>query len=107
VLRRIPGLRPPLFGHSAGEADARFDVVRSYLRCYGPARFRDAAVFLDARVKDVKAHWPEDAVELEVSDSPNAGAALCVADHLDAPPPGGSGAPGRSVRLLGPYDSYL
>ncbi|MGH9035272.1 MAG: hypothetical protein ACRD0O_05865, partial [Acidimicrobiia bacterium] len=44
VLRRIPGLRPSRYEHLAGEADARFDVIRNHLRFYGPARRRRGRV---------------------------------------------------------------
>src|SRR5690606_4168602 len=41
VLRRIPKLKPPLLRRLGDAADPRFDVVRGYLRFYGPARIRD------------------------------------------------------------------
>jgi len=39
------------------KAEPRFDVVRNYLRFYGPARIRDAAVFIDAPPGDVERRW--------------------------------------------------
>lgn len=111
VLHRIPGLHPPLYGQLAGEADPRLDVIRNYLRFYGPARVRDTATFLDAPLKDVKAHWPEDAVEVVVGDDRPAGRReprFVLPDDVEAlTVGGGADAPGPVVRLLGPYDPYL
>ncbi len=110
VLRRIPGMRPPIYSRLAGEADARFDVVRSYLRFYGPARVKDVAVFLDAAAKDVKAHWPADAVEVVVSDATAVGRPekrFLLADDVDALTGAGADRTARTVRLVGPYDPYL
>jgi hypothetical protein len=110
VLRRVPGLRPPLYRQLAGAAEPRFDAVRNYLRFYGPARARDAAAFLDAPVKDVKAHWPEDAVEVGFEDEPSTGRRdprFVLADDLETLTGPGSDDPARAVRLVGPYDPYL
>ncbi|MGH9138385.1 MAG: DNA glycosylase AlkZ-like family protein [Acidimicrobiales bacterium] len=60
------------------------------------------AEFVDAPQKDVKAHWPDDAVEVRVDGERDARYALSddvddiAADHA-------AGA----VRLVGPYDGYL
>ena len=108
VLRRVARLRPPLYGRLAGEADAQVDVVRGYLRFYGPARTGDAATFLDAAAKDVKAAWPDDVVEVAVAEHGRGGRpqpAFVLAGDLSALTGGGSGA--RTVRLIGPYDPYL
>lgn len=109
VLRRVPRLRPPLYGRLAGDADARHDVVRGYLRFYGPARVGDAATFLDASVKDVTAAWPDDAVEVAVTDDPRDGRRqprFVLSHDLDALT--GTGPEGaRTMRLVGPYDPYL
>jgi len=107
VLRRAPGLRPPLFGRLAGEAAPRFDVVRGYLHLYGPARIADAATFLDATLKDVKAHWPADAVEVSVTDERSNGRSqprFLLEEDLDVLAAAGSGG---GVRLVGPYDPYV
>lgn len=108
VLRRAPGLEPPLLASPGGQAAAGLDVVRGYLRFFAPARVRDVAAFLDAPVKDVKKHWPEDAVEVALSDLAGSGRGepwfVLSADLEDLT--GGRGAPG-TVRLLGPYDPYL
>lgn len=108
VLRRVPRLRPPLFERLAGEADARVDVIRCYLRFYGPARIGDAATFVDGAQKDVKAAWPEDVVTVSVADDARDGRPqprYLLADDVDAI--GEEGPAGRTVRLLGPYDPYL
>ncbi|MGH8992750.1 MAG: DNA glycosylase AlkZ-like family protein [Acidimicrobiia bacterium] len=110
VLRRIPKLRPPAYGHLGGEAEASFDVVRNHLRFYGAARVRDVAEFVDAPLKEIQAHWPDDAVEVRVDDVPAAGkrdARFALAGDLEAIASGGPPATGRVVRLLAPHDAYL
>ena len=104
VLRRIPRYQPRLFGTSGAEAAPRFDVVRNYLRFFGPARPRDAAAFLDAPAKEVIAHWPEDVVPVEVTGT--TGSWSVLAGDVDALV--AAAAPGPApVRLLGPYDAWL
>ncbi|MBW3574800.1 MAG: winged helix DNA-binding domain-containing protein [Actinobacteria bacterium] len=110
VLRRIPGLRPERYGRLAGEADAGTDVIRNHLRFYGPTRVGDVARFLDAPVKEVKAHWPADAVEVAVADGASVGrpgVRFVLEADLDALTGARSGSAARTVRLLGPYDPYL
>jgi hypothetical protein len=95
VLRPVPGLAP------IPQVPARLDVVRGYLRLLGPATPAHVAGYLDAPTTDVRAHWPDDAVEVSVG-----GERRWVVDDaagresLDAPPPDG-------VRLLGPFDLFL
>ena len=109
VLRRVRGLAPLRFEHLAGEAGDRCDVLRNHLRFYGPARPADVATFLDASAKDVKAHWPDDVVEVTITDEPSTGRPAprsVLAEDVDAlTAPGEAGA--RAVRLVGPYDPYL
>lgn len=117
VLRRAPGLEPSLYGRLGGDAPPRLDVVRGYLRFFPAATVQDVAGFLDAPVKDVRAHWPDDAVRVEVSDAdPGARPAerWVLADDVEQLPGAavrhrdvraGAGAP--VVRLVGPYDLYL
>ena len=102
VLRRIKGLRAPRYGHLADEAEPRFDVVRNHLRFYGPTRPADVATFLDAPPAVVKAHWPDDVVEVSVGGVTRS---LLAAD-VDALAGAGDDA-GPIVRLLGPFDPYL
>lgn len=93
VLRRIPTFR------KAATADDRFDLVRGCLRLLGPATPQHVAGFLDAPVKDVKARWPKDAVEVDVEGERR----WLLAD--DEPKLASAAAEG--VRLLGPYDLFL
>ncbi|MGH8875948.1 MAG: winged helix DNA-binding domain-containing protein [Stackebrandtia sp.] len=93
VLRRIPRFK------KAETADERFDLVRCYLRLLGPATPKQVAEFLDAPLKDVKAHWPADSVEVSVDGErrwlpANDEAALRAAES-------------SVTRLLGPYDLFL
>ena len=68
VLRRIPGWpkRAPGPADDPGSAPERLQPIRNYLRFLGPATSNDVAAFLDAPVAEIKAHWPEDAVEVTV-----------------------------------------
>jgi len=92
VLRPIPGFAP------ADDVPARLDVVRAYLRLLGPATPRHVAGYLDAPVTDVKARWPEDAVEVSVDGETRWLLGQDV-DRLDGPP--------VTTRLLGPFDLFL
>lgn len=110
VLRRAPGLEPPAFARPGTDAEPQFDVVRAYLRFFGPATAREVAAYLDAPARDVEAHWPEDAVEVTVSDveptrlrgKPEPRWTLSP-----DPAPTGTGGSHGAVHLLGPYDPYL
>jgi hypothetical protein len=93
VLQPVPGLEP------AESVPPRLDVVRGYLRLLGPATPKDVAGYLDAPVADVRAHWPDDAVEVTVDGDRR----WVLADDeaaLAADPP-------SAVRLLGPFDLFL
>ncbi|MGY1747565.1 winged helix DNA-binding domain-containing protein [Blastococcus sp. SYSU D00695] len=91
VLRPVPGLVP------AAEVPERFDVVRAYLRLLGPATPQHVAGYLDAPVKEVRAHWPADAVEVTVEGE----------RRWTLDPGGLDAAPPSAVRLLGPFDLFL
>lgn len=104
VLQRIPGFRSPLFGQLGDTASGQFDVVRNYLRFYGPARPKEVANFLDAQVKDVAERWPADAVSVSISDGPGGHDLSMLPDDVSAAE--GIEKPGE-IRLLGPYDGYL
>ena len=93
VLAPVPGFR------RAPTADERHDVVRAYLRLLGPATPKDVATYLDAPLKDVRARWPADAVEVSVDGEPR----WALAADLDRLAAG----PAQTVRLLGPYDLFL
>ncbi|MDG3012423.1 winged helix DNA-binding domain-containing protein [Rhodococcus sp. D2-41] len=100
MLERIPSLRPGYFGGSGADAEPRFDVVRGFLRFFGPATPKHVAGYIDAPVKDVKAQWPADAVEVSVAGETRWILGDDLPALLDPPAPHG-------VRLLGPYDPYL
>jgi hypothetical protein len=88
------------------QASARLDVVRGYLRFFAPARVRDVAAFLDAPVRDVRAHWPADAVEVAVPDLAGSDEhRFVLSSDLDGLAEARQ-APG-TLRLLGPYDPFL
>ncbi|WP_026820979.1 winged helix DNA-binding domain-containing protein [Arthrobacter castelli] len=106
VLQRIPGWpdAPP------AEASERVDVIRNYLHFNGPATPTQVTGFLDGALADVKARWPDDAVEVEVDGQVRWMLADDVAALEAAGQDGGASDPenGRpAVRLLGPYDPYL
>lgn len=93
VLQRITGFR------KAAIPDERLDLIRAYLRLLGPATPKHVAEYLDAPLRDVKAHWPEDAIEVSVDREPRF---LLAADEnaLDS-------ADVTGTRLLGPFDLFL
>ncbi len=93
VLQPVPGLRP------SDERSERHDVVRGYLRLLGPATPTLVAGYLDAPVKDVRARWPADAVEVSVAGERRWVLADDLAGLGDGPP--------AVVRLLAPFDLYL
>jgi hypothetical protein len=93
VLQPLPDFAP------ADAVPAHLDVVRSYLRLHGPATPQQVAGYLDAPVKDVHAHWPEDAVDVRVDGERR----WALAADVAAP----DGGPVRVTRLLGPFDPYL
>jgi len=99
VLRPIPGW-PLSHGRPADDplaAPPRLQVVRAYLGLLGPAAPRDVAAFLDGSLADVKAHWPEEAVRVDVGGRE----AWVLPDTATAP------VPDDLVRLLGPFDLLL
>lgn len=93
VLERIPGFAP------TQRATPRFDLIRAYLRLLGPATPKQVADYLDAPVKEVTAHWPEDVAEITVAGERRS---ILTADLASLP-----AGPASGTRLLGPYDLYL
>ncbi|WP_444951494.1 winged helix DNA-binding domain-containing protein [Micromonospora ureilytica] len=93
VLRRITGFR------RASAPGDRFDLIRAYLRLLGPATPKQVADYLDAPVKDVKARWPDDVVEVSVDGEARS---LLAADEEAL-----ESADGKGTRLLGPFDLFL
>jgi hypothetical protein len=101
VLRRIPGWSRTTWGPAQDPASApeRLQVVRGYLRLLGPAAPADVATFLDTTATEVKRHWPEDAVPVEVE-----GRKVWALPGDEAQP---AGRADDLVRLLGPFDLLL
>jgi hypothetical protein len=68
VLRRIPDWprRKPGPAPDPLAAPAALRPIRNYLRFLGPATPNDVAAFLDSPVAEIKRHWPEDAIEVNV-----------------------------------------
>jgi hypothetical protein len=93
ILHRIRGFKKPV---APGE---RFDLIRAYLRLLGPATPKHVADYLDAPVKEVKARWPEDVIEVVVDGEARS---LLAADE-----PALASAETTTTRLLGPYDLFL
>ncbi|WP_192900156.1 DNA glycosylase AlkZ-like family protein [Micromonospora sp. B006] len=109
VLERIRGFRPAAtpadrfdlirgFRPAATPGD-RFDLIRAYLRLLGPATPKHVADYLDATVKEVKARWPRDAVEVSVDGETRW---LLAADEAAL-----ASADATTTRLLGPFDLFL
>jgi hypothetical protein len=99
VLRRIPGWpkRAPGPADDPGSAPERLQPIRNYLRFLGPATPNDVAAFLDAPVAEIKAHWPEEAVEVTVDGRKG----WMLKDR------GKSDHDADLVRLLGGFDLFL
>ena len=103
-LELRPGTSPPVieriseFEEAAVSSD-RMDVIRAYLRLLGPATPKHVADYLDAPVKDVKARWPQDTVEVKVGSE----ARWVLADDKQAL----ESADAEATRLLGPFDLFL
>jgi Winged helix DNA-binding domain len=93
VLQRITGFK------KAAAPDDRFDLIRAYLRLLGPATPKHVADYLDAPLKDVKALWPDDVVEVIVGREARS---LLAADEKAL-----ESADAKGIRLLGPFDLFL
>lgn len=95
-----PPVLEPIPGFTVAETvEPRFDLIRGYLRLSGPATVKQVAEYLDAPVKDVKAHWPSDAVEVEAAGEQRW---ILAADEAAL-----READGAVTRLLAPYDLFL
>jgi hypothetical protein len=99
VLRRIPDWpkRAPGPARDPMTAPESLQPIRNYLRFLGPATPNDVAAFLDSPVAEIKAHWPEDAVEVDVD-----GRRVWRLGE-----PGGIEHDGEMLRLLGGFDLFL
>jgi hypothetical protein len=107
VLERVPGLVPNRYDRLGTDALPRFDVLRNLLRFWGPATPSEAATAIDAPVKEVRAHWPDDVVEVAIADGPARPGAAVLAADLASLSEGAGTAATATVRLLGPFDPYL
>ena len=75
-------------------------MIRAALHLLGPARPKDIADHLGVSLADVRQHWPDDVVEVEVDGARH--------HLLEADAPALSDPPAvRAVRLLGPFDLHL
>ena len=99
ILRRVPGWprRPAGPADDPLAAPEHLQPIRNYLRFLGPATPNDIAAFLDAPVAEIKAHWPEDAVEVTVEGARKWQLGEAGVDDPD---------PDR-LRLLGSHDLFL
>jgi hypothetical protein len=99
VMRRIPDWprRNPGPASDPSAAPTQLQPIRAYLRFLGPASPNDVAAFVDSPVAEVKAHWPKDAVEVNVEGR----SGWLLEDGRDADDVE------DLVRLLGGFDLFL
>jgi Winged helix DNA-binding domain len=99
VLRPIPRWpkRKPGPATDPLAAPESLQPIRNYLRFLGPATPNDVAAFLDSPVAEIKAHWPEDAVEVSVDG--RRGWILGEVGNIEQDP--------ELLRLLGGFDLFL
>ena len=99
VLRRIPNWprRQPGPASDPLAAPMRLQPIRNYLRFLGPATPNDVAAFLDSPVAEIKKHWPQDAVEIDVDG--RKGWLLGETSDLEHDQ--------QLLRLLGGFDLFL
>lgn len=96
VLRRIPRWRGP-----AKSAPEHLDPIRAVLHFVGPATPKSVAGYIDSPVREVKARWPEDVVDVTV-DGVAASILASDVNALVVPDP-----VDEAVRLLGNFDPFL
>jgi hypothetical protein len=112
VLRRIPGRRAAPYRHLGTEADPRFDLIRGYLRFYGPSPVKALAAYLDAPVAEVKANLPSDVVDIRVRDldgkaDGKKATRLALEDDVEVLVDAAGRSGNAVVRLVGSHDPYL
>lgn len=111
-LELLPGTSPPVLAPIAGfsrarRAEKRYDVIRGYLRFLGPATPSLVAGYLDAPVREVREHWPQDVIEVLV-DGRKRSLLAEDAERIDGAAGEASGdSPTHGVRLLAPFDLFL
>lgn len=93
VLQRIRCWKGP-----APPVPDSLDVVRAYLHLLGPATPKMVAAYVDAPVKDVKEHWPDDVVKVSIDGETR----WILADDLAALE--STVVDASVVRLLSPFD---
>lgn len=98
VLRRLPRWRG-----LARRAPDHLDPIRAVLHLLGPTTPKSVAGFLDTAVREVKARWPEDIVDVMVE---GVGASILASD-VDALMDADVEPDPDAVRLLGNYDLFL
>lgn len=106
-LRRTPGWprRDPGPARDPFRATQRIQPIRAYLHLLGPTTPRDVATYLETNMREVTAHWPDDAVHVEVEGAQ----AWMFADDLEALAAAAERplARDREVRLLSGFDLLL
>ncbi|MGY6501498.1 MAG: DNA glycosylase AlkZ-like family protein [Acidimicrobiales bacterium] len=109
VMRRIEGVTPTRFTVTGSAASPMLHAVRVHLRFFGPARPTDVAGAIDSPVKEVTSQWPDDVVEVTITDGgADVGRVPYVVLAEDAEALVSADGDHRPVvRLLGPYDPYL
>lgn len=106
-LEMQPGTSPPVlqrierWSGPAKRVPSSLDVVRAYLHLLGPATPRMVAAYVDAPVKEIKARWPGDVVEVDVDGEPH----WILADDLSALESADTDA--VDLLLLSPFDLFL
>jgi hypothetical protein len=95
VLRRIAG-----WDGAAGRVPDHLDAVRACVRLLAPTTPRLVAEYLNAPVRTVRAHWPDDTIEVTLVDEARRVMADDVAALQDPPHD-------DRVRLLGAFDPWL
>ena len=106
VLRRVTGFRGPRFRTSGADAAPRFDVIRNVLRFAPGSTRKDVTAVIDGAARDVRAHWPEDVVRVEVDGEHGGDERFALAEDADTLADG-AGPDERTVRLVGPFDLAL
>jgi hypothetical protein len=107
VLRRIPRFRPAFYARLGTAAAPQFDVIRGYLRFYGPAPVKAIATYLDAGARDVTAHLPDDVLQVQVDGVDPKPKRYLLTSDVDALAGGAGRATSGIVRLVGSHDPYL
>jgi hypothetical protein len=90
----------PRWRRPAGSPAATAELVRTYLRFFGPATIKEAAAFLGTSVTEARPSWPDGLVEVDVDGRAGWLPAGALGALRGAPSP-------RFVRLLPPSDPYL